>query len=435
MIGERLAVQAARLAGREFLWSPSRTISYESFRSEVERCADSLHAVRGMRVGLSGTSTAWLVRHLFALDTVEASTCLVAPGMALADADHHIRLGLQAWVSEAEGIRLFAAPREPHVRGQLILHTSGTLGRSRAALHTWESLAARVRLHPKLDGSTWLLTYDLTTFAGLQVLLHVLFNGGTLIMGEGAPAALARQAAKARATHISGTPSFFRLLLSSSASEDLDGLHPRQITLGGEATDNRLLKALAQRFPSARISQIYASTEAGACFSVEDGQEGFPASYLSETTLGVELRIVDDELWVRSSRGMQGYLGELDPGDAEGFLPTGDVVEVRGDRVFFRGRTGERINVGGRKAYPGEIEAAVLEVAGVQAVRVQAASSPLLGQIVTAAVVWGGGDDLEDARARIVRHCGGRLRAYMVPRVIEFVPTLDLTSNGKVRRV
>ena len=45
--------------------------------------------------------------------------------------------------------------------------------------------------------------------------------------------------------------------------------------------------------------------------------------------------------------------------DAEGFVDTGDMVELRGDRYYFVGRRDGVINIGGLKVHPEEVEAVI----------------------------------------------------------------------------
>jgi acyl-coenzyme A synthetase/AMP-(fatty) acid ligase len=317
----------------------------------------------------------------------------------------------------------------------VVLFTSGTTGLPKAALHTWESLAGRVRRRPELEGSCWMLTYHPAAFAGVQVFLHALLNtSARLILGEGSPAAMAAVASRASVTHVSATPTFFRLLLATSSPADLGTLSPRQITLGGEVVDQAVLDALRKRFPAAQITHIYASTEMGACFAVHDGRVGFPASYLDNKALGVVLGIVDGELCIRSPRSMQGYLDGSTVQPAAEVFVTGDLVEQCGDRILFRGRRGERLSVGGSKVDPREVEDAVLEVHGVVSVRVSGMPSSVAGQLVRAEVVLETGADPAAMRAAILGHCRARLRSFKVPRQLEFVEYLDQTASGKLAR-
>ena len=79
--------------------------------------------------------------------------------------------------------------------------------------------------------------------------------------------------------------------------------------------------------------------------------------------------------------------------DDDGFVDTGDMVERRGDRLFFVGRRGGIINVGGAKVHPEEVEAALNAHAAVRASRVFARKNPITGALVVADVV------LRDGRA------------------------------------
>ncbi len=101
----------------------------------------------------------------------------------------------------------------------------------------------------------------------------------------------------------------------------------------------------------------------GVCFSVSDGKAGFPASFLSNASLACQLRISDEgELEILSRRAMLGYIDLLQQSEAggssnhfdrAGWFPTGDLVELVGDRVYFVGRKSDTINVGVRQSLPG----------------------------------------------------------------------------------
>jgi len=313
----------------------------------------------------------------------------------------------------------------------VVLFTSGTSGKPKAALHRWETLLGRVHQSPSLASSRWLLAYPFMAFAGLQVVLTALANGATLVLAEGDPGARLGIAGAEGATHISATPTFFRLALAT-ASEGMAAFAPQQLTLGGEVVDQPVLDALRARFPAARITHIYASTEMGTCFSVHDGRAGFPAAWLDSDATPVHLRIDDGELLIKSPFAMRGYVGQAaHDGD---WYRTGDHVQIEGDRVFFGGRAGERINVGGRKVAPARVEEAVLAVPGVAAVRVSGRPSSLAGQLVQAHVVLVPGVEEAPVRLAILEHTQKVLQSHEVPRTIRFVPALEQTASGKLFR-
>lgn len=436
MIAGILAERAHRHPDREFLLYSQGALGFGACRREVEQLAESLRPHSGRSVGLAGTSPQWLAPRLLALDALGARSHLLPTGAFAARGEElstdfrlHAILGESATVAASPDTA--SAPEAP---GEVVIYTSGTTGVPKAALHTWASLTSRVPVRSDLEGSRWLLTYGFSTFAGLQVFLHALLNGGALVVAEGDPTRVGRLARDARITHVSGTPSFYRFLLAAASPADLAALSLRQITLGGEPPDQNLLDALSGRFPATRITQLYASTELGVCFSVNDGRAGFPADYLDNEAVGVRLSIAEGELLIASPVVMRGYMEAQGIRQPAPIFPTGDLVELRGDRVVFLGRRGERINIGGHKVFPREIEAAVLEVPGVLAARVSGARSSLLGEIVRAEIVLYADVEASEARRRILAHCRTRLRPHLVPRLVEFVKEISHTPSRKLVR-
>nr|WP_246337820.1 fatty acid--CoA ligase family protein [Azospirillum oleiclasticum] len=303
----------------------------------------------------------------------------------------------------------------------VLLQTSGTTGAPKLVRHDIARL--RVRLRGTGDATArWLLTYEPASFAGLQVILTALAAGATLIArpGEGV-AGLVAAALEHGATHISGTPSFWRGFLMASGDRDPP---LRSITLGGEAADQPLLDRLAERFPDARLRHIYASTEAGVLFAVADGRAGFPAHWLETGVDGVDLRLVGGELEVRSPRAAPGR---------EGWQPTGDLIELAGDRALFAGRADGRVKVGGAMVSPEAVERHLLAVPGVADAEVRAVPNPLTGHILTATVVPAPGTDPDALRAAL-RDAAAGLEPAARPRVVALADSIPLGPAGKKRR-
>jgi acyl-coenzyme A synthetase/AMP-(fatty) acid ligase len=148
----------------------------------------------------------------------------------------------------------------------------------------------------------------------------------------------------------------------------------------------------------------------------------------------VELRVTDGSLRLRSARAAGGYLGAGALKDADGFVDSGDMVELRGDRYHFVGRRNGVINVGGLKVHPEEIEAVIVRHPDVAAARVVGRRSPITGAIVTAEVVLKPGADEAAARAGILCACRADLAPYKAPTLLRFVPALAMTAGGKLER-
>jgi len=340
---------------------------------------------------------------------------------------------IQLILSDGGERRLDSEPATSSSR--ICLMTSGTTGRPKIVAHTLERLAGSLRAQSSfaaLAGARWLLTYQPSTFAGLQVMLTAVYSGGTLILPNARnPAAFLEVAIAHEATHVSGTPTFWRSLLMLARPGSLPWL--RQATLGGEAIDQPTLDRLRSTFPQTRVTHIYASTEAGVVFSVNDGRAGFPAEWLERPVQDALLRIREGLLEVRAPRHMSGYLGGATntPFTEDGWLRTGDRVRIDGDRVHFLGRFDALINVGGAKVDPLLVESFLLALDGVVEARVFGVANPITGFLVGAEVVLSTAEEREVARARILAECQKALPTAQVPRVLRVVDSIQTLESGK----
>jgi acyl-CoA synthetase (AMP-forming)/AMP-acid ligase II len=195
-------------------------------------------------------------------------------------------------------------------------------------------------------------------------------------------------------------------------------------------------------FPDAGVAHAFASTEAGVAFDVRDGLAGFPASLISQTgdhTGGkVEMRVQDGSLRIRSSRTASRYAGRGDVvlADRDGFVDTGDMVELRDGRYHFVGRREGIINVGGQKVHPEEIEAVINRHPCVRMSRVRGRPSPITGAIVVADIVARKTDGVsfQDMKEEIIDACRRQLPAHKVPAILHEVASLDIAASGKLVR-
>lgn len=313
----------------------------------------------------------------------------------------------------------------------LMCMTTGTTGAPKAARHLWSRVLLTTRRIRPVDDQMWLLAYGLNQFGGLQILIHVVAAQTTLAAAEtfqprDGLAAMRRWGV----THASGTPTFWRFLLIEMDSDGGDVPPLRQITMGGEAVPPALLQRVADRFPTARVSQIYGANEFGQNVSVRDGVAGLPVSMLEEGG-DVVFKVVDGELWVRSRASMLGYYGQP-PIDADAWRATGDLVEIVDDRIEFRGRASEVINVGGVKVHPLPVEDRIGQIPGVALVRVFGRPNAMVGAIVAVEVVPESGHDTEAIDAAIRAACAD-LPPASRPRSIRFVETMGTTGNKLTR--
>ncbi|QUD88235.1 ANL family adenylate-forming protein [Phenylobacterium montanum] len=342
-------------------------------------------------------------------------------------------------------IHRLAAPAEPAAPlpsptrpTEWLLFTSGTTGAPKMVIHKLDGLTGAIKPRPAgAPPVVWGTFYDIRRYGGLQILLRALTGPSAIVLSdpdEPTPAFLARLG-EIGVTHQTGTPSHWRWALMNPELKLID---PAYVRLSGEIADQAVLDGLAAFFPKAAVGHAYASTEAGVGFEVNDGLEGFPAAYVGAPGAEVEMQVVDGVLLIRSKRTASGYAGiDLALVRPDGFVDTGDMVELRGDRYYFMGRRGGIINVGGLKVNPEEVEAVINRQPGVRMALVKARKNPITGSVVAAEVVRSG--ELAeipdpDLKAQILEGCREALPAYKVPVNLKFVPSLPVTAGGKLDR-
>ena len=321
-----------------------------------------------------------------------------------------------------------------------LMLTSGTSGVPKIVGHTLDGLCGAIIGDSPAPGAAipvWATFYDIRRYGGLQIFLRAIVGGGSMVLSD-ADEPLADHIIRLNArgvTHMSGTPSHWRKLLMSGSAA---GFAPRYVRLSGEIADQPVLDGLSHAFPAASIGHAYASTEAGVGFAVNDGKEGFPAALIGQAG-AVDMKVVDGSLRIRSKRAAHAYVGRDAAAltDDGGFVDTGDMVELRGDRYYFVGRRNGIINVGGLKVHPEEIEAVINSHPEVRMSRAKSRRSPITGGIVVADVVLAEGRDAARCaaiRSEIVAECRARLATHKVQAMIRFVAALDVTPAGKLAR-
>jgi acyl-coenzyme A synthetase/AMP-(fatty) acid ligase len=321
-----------------------------------------------------------------------------------------------------------------------VLLTSGTTGLPKLVGHTLASLAGAIAIGGTCSKrKVWSTFYDIRRYGGLQIFLRAILSDTSLVLSSAqeSTADFLARAASHQVTHISGTPSQWRRALMSSSAHLIS---PEYIRVSGEIADQSILNHLRSNYPNARLVHAFASTEAGVAFEVSDCLAGFPSETI-ESTPSVEMKVVDDTLRIRSDRNADHYLGEGAPvlKGSDGFVDTGDIVELRDGRYYFTGRRDGIINVGGLKLYPEEVEGVINRHPEVRMSLVRAKKSPITGFLVVADIVLknhasSAGHDTSAIREDILLLCRESLAAYKVPSVINVVSTLAVAESGKVIR-
>ncbi|MCG3769501.1 MAG: 3-[(3aS,4S,7aS)-7a-methyl-1,5-dioxo-octahydro-1H-inden-4-yl]propanoyl:CoA ligase [Nitrosomonadaceae bacterium] len=177
--------------------------------------------------------------------------------------------------------------------------------------------------------------------------------------------------------------------------------------------DQLTLNELCKLLPNVDFRQTFGMSELGI---VRVKSEARDSLYMRVGGEGVETRVVDGVLQIRSSSRMLGYLNAPSPFDAEGWYDTKDIVDVKDQYYKVTGRISDVINVGGLKFMASEVERVALEFPNVSLVKAMPKQNPITGQHVELLVQ----PTTEDAvdKSVLMVFLKEKLQPHMVPKRI-----------------
>jgi acyl-CoA synthetase (AMP-forming)/AMP-acid ligase II len=252
---------------------------------------------------------------------------------------------------------------------------------------------------------------------GINTLLYTLANGGTLVsVPKRDPETVCQAIERHGVELLPVSPTFLNLLLISGVYERYDLSSLKIISYGTEVMPESTLRGLHELFPEVRLQQTYGLSELGVLRSrsresgslwVKVGGEGF------------ETKVIEGKLWIRAHSSMLGYLNAPSPFDEEGWMNTGDSVEVDGEYLRILGRESEMINVGGEKVFPAEVENVILQLENIQDVVVSGKPNPITGSVVVARVTLFSPEDPMQVEDRVLAHCARQLPPFKIPALVQ----------------
>jgi long-chain acyl-CoA synthetase len=329
-----------------------------------------------------------------------------------------------------------------------LLYTGGTTGRSKGVPLTHEQLiagggAAREVSHePGINRGV--LALPLAHSYGILVTvgsMHAEEPPVTLLQRWFDAAGWLGLAQQHRAQTAAVVPSMLAMLLAQPLeSYDLSEL--RYVSCGAAPLSAALIREFERRVPTATVHEGYGCTEtAGIISATSPGQRRLGT--VGRPVPGVELRIVspegldlppgeDGEIVVRGPNVMSGYLhGE--PLGPRGWFATGDIGHLDEEGYLsIVDRKKDLIIRGGHNVFPRDVEDVLLAHPAVAAAAVVGRPDERLGEEVVAFVSLR--PDTEATVDDLFAHAKANLSPTKYPREIRVLPTIPLTSVGKVDR-
>lgn len=293
----------------------------------------------------------------------------------------------------------------------LILFSSGSTGKSKAAVHDLTGLLEKFKVSRHKQRAITFLLYD--HIGGVNTMLYLLSNGGCIVtVQDRSPDHVLAMVEKYQVELLPTSPTFINLILLSEAYKRYNLHSLKTVTYGTEPMPEITLKRFHELFPNIALQQTYGLSEVGILRSKSKGSDSLWVKIGGE---GFDTRVVNGILQIKAQSAMLGYLNADSPFTEDGWFSTGDSVEVSGEYFKILGRKSEIINVGGEKVYPAEVESVIQEMDGIAEAIVYGEKNPIIGNIVCAKVRLTRPEERNALTARLKKHCQERLARYKVP--------------------
>jgi fatty-acyl-CoA synthase len=336
-----------------------------------------------------------------------------------------------------------AGPAPVHAQADapvLLVHTSGTTGGPKAAVHTQANLLANMRIASAVQAitpaDTVLTVLPMFHVGGLCIqTLPALYAGARVLLHPRFDAAETLAAiAQARPTLTLLVPATMKALVEHPAWRATDLSSLRAVWAGSSLLPEALVQAFHAR--GVPVCNVYGATETGP-FSIalppahaldHVGSCGWPAPGV-EARLGPALGDAA-ELLLRGPNVVRRYWPAVPACDADGWFATGDLAQRDADGSWrIVGRARDLIISGGENVHPAEVEEALALHPAVVECAAFGLPDARWGEVVAVAVVGSG------ASAEVLAaHLRERLAGFKIPRRWFFVEALPKTALGKVQR-
>ena len=328
-----------------------------------------------------------------------------------------------------------------------IRFSSGTTAASKGVVISHEAIIERTDAANKVLGITandiviWVLSMS---YHFVVTILLFLRRGATIILCCGAfPASLLEGLSRHRGTFLYASPFHYHMMTNSKLFSP-DMLYGVRLAI---STAMRLPEAGMRGFNEKfgfELTEAYGIIEVGLPFincsgaSTKHGSVGkilpdYQMKIINPDTEGI------GEVYVKGKGMFDAYYSpwqDRQQALLEGWFKTGDLGSLDTDGfLFLAGREKNVINFAGMKIFPQEVESVLNQHPAIRESLVFGTAHDHYGELPCANIVLHDGIIAEDFdQNEIRRFCYKYLSPYKVPKEFHYVPCLERTVSGKLRR-
>ncbi len=332
----------------------------------------------------------------------------------------------------------------------LMIFTSGTTGEAKPVVHTHGCLPGQRLQAENWFGArpgevAWCTAASGWSKSARNVFLTPWLCGATAVLHDARfdPAERMATIAREKVNVLCMAPTEYRVIARRLALSPIESL--RHCVSAGEALNAEIFDNWRGGL-GVEIHDGYGQTETGAITAVRPADPVKPGS-MGRPMPGVDVRIVDGELWVDPATVPTFFAGYGRPealalpelhadDDGRRWWRTGDLVtQDEDDYLWFDSRNDDIILSAGYRIGPFEVESALISHESVAEAAAVAAPDAERGAVVRAVVVLKDGYSPGDALAHALQdHVKSVTAPYKYPRIVEFADSLPKTASGKVQR-
>ncbi|MGI6455574.1 MAG: ANL family adenylate-forming protein [bacterium] len=407
----------------------------QHWQMELDRQNVYNHSVVSLEADFSPNAIAILLallqKNCLVVPLVHYSSLKTFDKLDVSQAEHRIRMNEHDEVGlEHTGVianhELYTQLRGLQHPG-LVLFTSGSAGRFKAAVHDFEKLIDKFRLLRRPYRTLPFLLFD--HIGGINTLLYVLSNGGCIVsIQDRTPDAVLQMIEKYQVQLLPATPTFLNLIFLSEAYKRYPVPSLELVTYGTEPMPEQTLLRFREIYPHVRLQQTYGLTEVGILRTKSKTSDSVWMKVGGEQ---FQTRVSDGMLEIKAESAMIGYLNAPSPFTEDGWFKTGDAVEVDGEYMKILGRQTEIITVNGENVYPAIVESVLQAFPNVEDAVVYGEENPLSGQIVCAEIKMKEPYDDKALRSELLQHCQNHLKPHEVPTRFKFIDTIYISERFK----